>query len=54
MLLLDGMAGGKVTAIFFLIIESWDGQTSEALWEVADMLVCEMSGLGQSVAGSSL
>lgn len=40
--------------IFFIIImKSCDRQTSEALWEVTDMLVREMSGLGQSAAGPS-
>jgi len=55
-MLLDGLAGGKVTVqnVFLSWLKSWDRQTSEALWEVTDMLVFEMSGLGQSAAGSSL
>lgn len=38
---------------FLIMMKSWDCQTSEALWEVTDMLVREMSGLGHSAPGTS-
>lgn len=51
---LDGLTGGKVKVLnFFLIMKSWDCQTSEALWEVTDMLVRAMNALGNSAPGTS-
>lgn len=51
---LDGLTGGKVKVFnFFLIMKSWDCQTTEALWEVTDMLVSAMNALGNSAPGTS-
>lgn len=51
---LDGLTGGKVKVLhFFLIMKSWDCQTSEALWEVTDMLVSAMNALENSAPGTS-
>ncbi len=50
----DGLTGGNVKVLnVFLIMKSWDCQTSEALWDVTDMLFHAMSTLGNSALETS-